>query len=101
GGDLGRGERGSNPTPNVGDSIVYTITVSDAGPDAATGVQATDLLPNGVTFLSASPSQGAYDNSTGLWNIGTVTTATPVTLPITVLVTSLPSPTNTATITDA
>ena len=32
------------------------------GPDAATNVQVTDLLPAGLTFVSATPSQGTYDS---------------------------------------
>ena len=91
----------SNPTPNVGDQIVYTITVFNAGPNAATGVQVTDLLPAGVSFVSANPSQGSYDNGTGSWDVGAITTATPATLAITVTVVNVAQATNTATITDA
>ena len=34
--------------------MTYTITVTNNGPDAATGVLLTDTLPAGVTFVSAS-----------------------------------------------
>ena len=57
----------SNPTPNVGDQITFTVTLSNQGPDAATGVQVTDLLPAGLTFVSATPSQGTYNNVSGVW----------------------------------
>ena len=91
----------SDATPNVGDTITFTVTLTNIGPDAATSVQVQDLLPAGLTFVSANPSQGSYDTVTGLWDVGTVTTGTPQTLSIMATVVS-PSPlTNTATITDA
>ena len=91
----------NNPTPNVGDQIVYTITLTNGGPDDATGVAVTDLLPAGVTYVSNNPSQGTYDNVTGIWTVGTVTAAAPATMAITVNVADPAVVTNTATITDA
>ena len=44
-----------NPTPNVGDTVTYTVTLTNHGPDAATDVQVTDLLPAGLTFVAATP----------------------------------------------
>src|SRR5262249_16622928 len=54
-----------NPNPNVGDTVTFTVTVSNAGPDTATNVRVTDLLPAGLTFVGATPSQGTYVNATG------------------------------------
>ena len=39
---------------NAAGAITYTITVTNLGPSAATGVMAVDALPPGVTFVSAS-----------------------------------------------
>ena len=91
----------SDPTPNVGDTIAYTVTLTDNGPDAATGVQVTDLLPAGLSFVSARASRGTYDPASGLWTVGTVTTASPQTLLILATVVSPSAQINTATITGA
>ena len=65
----------SNPTPNVGDTITFTVTLSNTGPNTATNVQVTDVLPAGLTFVSATASQGTYDSATGVWTVGTVDVA--------------------------
>ncbi len=99
--DLALTKTTSDPTPNVGDTVTFTVTLSDNGPDAATDAQVTDLLPSGLSFVSDTPSQGTYDPSTGLWAVGTVTTTSPQTLVIQAMVTSPDPQTNTATITHA
>ena len=53
----------------VGDTLTYTFTVVNAGPDPATGVTLTDALPAALTFLSAAASQGGTPAQAG----GTVT----------------------------
>ena len=73
----------SNPTPNVGDTIAYTVTVTNNGPNNATSVQVTDLLPAGVSLVDSDTSQGTYQRSTGVWDVGTVTTSVPQTLVLT------------------
>ncbi len=88
----------SNASPNVGDTIVYTITLSDLGPNSATSVQVTDLLPVGVSFVLATPSQGTYNSATGLWNVGAVSTSAQQTLVLSGTVVSPNVVTNTATI---
>ncbi len=91
----------SNATPDVGDMITYTVGVTNRGPDAATNVTVMDLLPAGLTFLSANPSQGTYVSSTGLWTLGTVDSTAPASLIIQARVVSSNPQTNTATISHA
>jgi uncharacterized repeat protein (TIGR01451 family) len=88
----------SNPTPNVGDTITFTVTLSNQGPDAATNVQLTDLLPAGLTFVSATPSQGTYSGGTGFWDVGTVSPGGAQTLSIIATVVSAAALTNTGSI---
>jgi uncharacterized repeat protein (TIGR01451 family) len=87
-----------DPTPNVGDTITFTVTLSDLGPDAATSVTVNDALPAGLFFLSATPSQGIYAPMSGLWQVGTVTTAGPQTLTLKARVDATTARTNTASI---
>ena len=70
----------SNATPIVRGTITFTITLTNSGPNTATGVQVADVLPAGLTFVSATVSQGTYTPATGLWDVGTVNAGTPRTL---------------------
>ncbi len=46
---------GDAPDPvNLGSNLTYTAQISNAGPDNATSVGLTDVLPASVTFVSAS-----------------------------------------------
>src|SRR5262249_23518956 len=47
--DLVVGKQVSNPTPNVGSVITYTVTVANDGPDNATNVTLQDVLPAQVS----------------------------------------------------
>lgn len=47
-----------DPVTN-GNNVTYTLTITNNGPDTATGVTLADTLPSsGATFVSATPSQG-------------------------------------------
>lgn len=76
----------NDSTPNVGDEVTFTITLTNAGPDQATGVTIEDILPTGVTFVSANPSVGDFNSATGIWNVGTILPNTSFTLGLTVRV---------------
>ncbi len=57
--------------PNRDESVTFRVTATNNGPSAATGLQITDLLPAGLTFVSASASgTSTYTSTTGIWNIG-------------------------------
>ena len=68
--------------------MVYTVTVRNAGPGEATGVEVADLLPTGVSIVSDTPSQGTYNSATGLWVLGSISAAVDATLILTATVDS-------------
>ncbi|MBO9663638.1 MAG: DUF11 domain-containing protein, partial [Dokdonella sp.] len=84
-------------TPNLGSNVSFTITVRNAGPSPATGVNVTDLLPAGLAFVSATPSLGSYDDISGLWTVGDLAADAEETLTIVATVTQPGEITNTAT----
>ena len=59
-------------TPDEGDTVIFQIEVTNEGTAQATGVSLTDSLPPGITFVSSTVSQGAYNSTTGLFTIGTL-----------------------------
>jgi uncharacterized repeat protein (TIGR01451 family) len=86
--DLSITKTGSPDVVLPGNNITYTITVTNEGPSNATGVVVTDLLPAGVTFVSAKGTQGDFNlaNRTLTWNVGTLSVGSSATLTIVVTV---------------
>ncbi|NOT61010.1 MAG: DUF11 domain-containing protein, partial [Acidobacteria bacterium] len=67
----------------TGQTLTYTITITNAaGLAQATGVTVRDVLPSGVSFTSATPSQGTFDNAAGVWNVGSLNSGASATLQI-------------------
>ena len=88
--------------PDPGDHLVYTVTVTNKGPKAASNVKVTDLLPsNGISYVSHAASQGSYTVGTGIWDIGSLTSGQVVTLTVTMNVVDFGLFFNTASITSA
>lgn len=68
----------------AGQSIQYTLTVTNNGPTEAYNVNVNDQLPNGLTIISAVPSVGTWTAPN--WNIGTLNYQASATLTITATV---------------
>jgi len=94
--DMALTKTASRATVPVGGSVSYTVTASDMGPSNATGLQVTDQLPAALTFVSASPSAGTYNSTTGVWNIGNLANGASATMTITATVTGTGVIVNTA-----
>jgi uncharacterized repeat protein (TIGR01451 family) len=87
----------SDATPNVGDTVTYTIIATNNGPDPATQLVIHDALPAGrLTFVSAD--QVAYNSTTGDWAVGNLALGASVTLHIDAVVTASSITDNTATV---
>lgn len=69
--DLAITKTPNQPTVAPGGTLAWTISVTNNGPQAATGVTVTDTIPAGTTFSSAVPSQGSCSGTTTVTcNIG-------------------------------
>ena len=68
-----------------GDTVTYTITVSNAGPDDANNVFVTDTVPTGLTFVSTN---GCTEDTTGVptCTLGTITAGSSASYTVTVTV---------------
>ncbi len=70
---------------NIGDTVLYTITATNNGPSAATGVVVTDDLPAGLEYVKATTSQGTVSASNGVVtaNLGTLPVGATATITVT------------------
>lgn len=53
--DVGVSQSGAPNPAGVGQNLVYTLRITNAGPSMASSLAVTDTLPSNVTFVSASP----------------------------------------------
>jgi uncharacterized repeat protein (TIGR01451 family) len=89
----------TSPTPLNG-IVTYDMTVTNKGPDTATNVQLGDPAPAGITYLTATPSQGTCSVSPALvtCNLGTIAPGQTVTIRVTGRATLVGTHVNTATV---
>lgn len=83
----------------TGQPITYNIAVTNNGPAFAFGVTVTDIL-TGVTFVSATPSQGSCSGTTTVTcNLGTLAPSAGATIVLNATLGPTPGPvSNTATV---
>src|SRR4051794_19016576 len=101
--------KADSPDPvAVGQTLTYTVTVSNNGPDGATNVTMVDTMPNSVDFISATPSSGSCTQQARkvTCHLGSIAAGTPAnvstpTVSIQVRPTKPGSITNSATVTSA
>ena len=92
------------PDPvQVGQVLTYTVVVTNNGPTRARDVTVTDVLPTGVTFVSATPSQGIATSAGGVLTarLGDLRVGQTATLQIMVRPTAVGTLSNTVTVRSA
>ena len=77
GGDLGEADlmltkSVDNATPNIGESVTFTLTISNAGPDTATNVGVSDIVPVGYTNIGNVSNGGVVNGNNVSWSIASV-----------------------------
>jgi len=84
--DLSIAKTVDDTTPNIGQTITFTLEVLNAGPDLATDVTVLDPVPAGFTYVAGSITGGDTSDDTdpagaGLsWTINSVPVGTPVSI---------------------
>ena len=94
----------SGPTSaSEGDTVTYTITVTNAGPATATSVSLTDTLATLLNFKSATTGQGTFSTSGGIvtFTVGTIASGGTVTATVTAQANEDGSANNTASVTSS
>jgi len=94
--DLRAAMTADKATGDLGAAVRFTLTVTNDGPETATGVTVKDLLPSGLTLASATPSAGTYTSGTGIWSVGSLTNGATATLTLTATIAGAGTLTNTA-----
>lgn len=58
----------NNLTPNVGEIVTFTITMSNSGPNSATNVAIKDSIPNGYSNITNISNSGILSGNVINWN---------------------------------
>ena len=100
--DLSLTKTVDNALPKVGSIVVFTISLTNNGPQDATGVLVRDLLPTGLTYSLANSTitSGTYNATTGDWDLSgvTITNGQTVTIEIAATINAINTIVNTSEI---
>ncbi len=83
----------------VGDTVTYELTVSNAGPDDATGVVVEDAIPTAVSFIQQTGGDGTLSGNGSTWTVGDVAADSSASVTFTATVDQAGTHTNVAEIT--
>ncbi len=86
--DLAITKVADDQTPTAGTNTTWTLEVTNNGPETAPDVHVTDILPAGLTYVSAVPDQGSCALAAGTvtCDLGTMASSDVVQITLTTLV---------------
>ena len=96
---LEKGIATGSSTPNVGDTVTFTLTVINAGSDTATNVSVSDVVPSGFSGITAIDNGGVNTSGTIDWTLASIASGDSLTLSYVVTVEASGDYINTAEIT--
>jgi uncharacterized repeat protein (TIGR01451 family) len=68
--DLSLDKTVDNTSPVLGDTVTFTVTLTNSGPDTATNIQIRDPIPAGLNNPVTRPERGTYAN--GIWSLSSL-----------------------------
>ncbi|MDA6071055.1 gliding motility-associated C-terminal domain-containing protein [Flavobacterium sp. AC] len=67
--DIAIGKAVNNPTPTIGEPVIFTITATNIGTSDFQNISINEMLPSGYSYVIATTTSGNYNNTTGVWNL--------------------------------
>jgi uncharacterized repeat protein (TIGR01451 family) len=67
--DIALSKTVDNARPDVGDTVTFIVTAHNNGPSDADNIQILDLMPSSFADIVITPSNGTYNNLTGIWTL--------------------------------
>ena len=55
---------------NVGDTVIWSVSVLNSGFDTAKNVKVSVKLPKGMKYIKHTQTKGSFDLKTGIWDVG-------------------------------
>ena len=90
-------EKTGRPAMFVGNQVTYTLTASNSGDAALTGVTITDTIPTGMSYVTSSPAGTVSDDGAQVtWSVGNLAVDAETSVTVTLRGDQVATVTNTA-----
>ncbi len=90
-------EKTGRPAMFVGNQVTYTLTASNSGDAALTGVTITDTIPTGMSYVTSSPEGTVSDDGAQVtWSVGSLAVGAETSVTVTLQGDQVGTVTNTA-----